>query len=394
MTYEAISRPLTRTTQAQITCPLGRYVDYFNLCGLPEHILLDKPHLQNNIRKVFGPDAIAEEKDKLGPIAEILAWKVNLLKGEIRPKDKAIAKQTFIFFMFDLNIAQPLKLWECIMSLSSYYAKGIRGAISFVKPFQTMVGLAHSGNKTATATAATKFAIDQWRIMLFNLFIDKESLSIPIEIFNINNNPLFKVEESIYDNTSNLIIQGDAGPDQLAIGFYCNKTNELIRWTKYKLSYPEWDNVNCHTYYEYLVFMLSQILVYMWYPNNSKEVITFQWKNDNTAALAWAAQHACGSMASQFACVCINQIQINSNILMIKPIFISGIDMANIDRASRNMLAPSLAPEKYIHIQDNKIINNIFEITSPYNKATYVREHHILYLNIQKLVSKLKHATV
>ena len=80
---------------------------------------------------------------------------------------------------------------------------------------------------------------------------------------NVNNNPLFKAEESIYDNTSNLIIQGDAGPDQLAIGFYCNKTKELISWTKYKLPYPKWDNVNSHTYYEYLVFMLSQILIYI-----------------------------------------------------------------------------------------------------------------------------------
>ena len=65
--------------------------------------------------------------------------------------------------MFDLEVAQPLKLWECIMSLTNYYAKGIRGATSFIKPFQTMVGLAHSGNKTAKATASTKFAIDQCR---------------------------------------------------------------------------------------------------------------------------------------------------------------------------------------------------------------------------------------
>jgi hypothetical protein len=262
---------------------------------------------------MFGPDAVAEEKDVMDKVAELLAWRINLLTGEIRPKDKALGKLTFIFYMFDLNVAQPLKLWQCIMSLTNYYAKGIRGAISFVKPFQTMVGKAHSGKQIAIATPATKFAIDQWRIMLFNLFLDKESLSIPIEIFNVNNNPLFKLEESIYDNTSNLIIQGDAGPDQLAIGFYCNKTKELISWTKYKLPYPKWDNVNSHTYYEYLVFMLSQILIYMLYPNNSKNIITFQWKNDNNSALSWAAQHACGSQASQYGCIVVNWIQIISN---------------------------------------------------------------------------------
>jgi hypothetical protein len=391
MAFEAVSRPLARLVQSKITCPLGRYVDDYNLYGKPEHIEVDKRVLQDSIKQYFGQDGIADEKDKLDSIGDLLAWNINLLRGEIRPKDKAIAKLTFILFMFDLNVAQPLKLWECIMSLTNYYAKGIRGAISFIKPFQTMVGLAHSGNKTAIATATTKFAIDQWRIMLFTLFIDKESLSIPIEIFYVNNNPLFKIEKSIYDNTSNLIIQGDAGPDQLAVGFYCNKTKELICWTKYKLPYPEWDNVNCHTYYEYLVFMLSQILIYMLYPNNTGIIVTFQWKNDNTAALCWAGEQACKSLANQYACVVVNTIQIESDILMIKPIFISGIDMADIDRASRNMPAPSLTPDKYIHIQDNKIINEIFEITSPYNKTKFMKEHHILHLQIHKLVKQLKY---
>lgn len=394
MAFEAVSRPLARVIQSQITCPLGRYVDDYNVYGKPIHIVKDKQCLQNSIRATFGPDAIAEEKDELGNEADLLAWRVNLLKGEIRPKDKAISKLTFIFFMFDLDVAQPLKLWECIMSLTNYYAKGIRGAISFIKPFQTMTGLAHSGNRTAIATPATKFAIEQWRIMLFTLFMDKESLSIPIEVFNINNNPLFKLNESIHDNTTNLIVQGDAGPDQLAIGIYCNITKELISWTTYKLPYPEWDNVNCHTYYEYLVFMLSQILIFILYPNNSNIIVTYQWKNDNTAALAWAAQHACGSGASQFACVTVNWLQIISNILMIKPIFISGIDMADIDRASRNMLAPSLTPSKYINIQDNKTINEIFDITSPYNKTPYTKEHHLLYLKIHKLISQLDNTTL
>jgi hypothetical protein len=254
-----------------------------------------------------------------------------------------------------------------------------------------MIYLSATGNMTATATATVKFCCEMWRIALYLIFIDNESMSIPLEVFYLNNNPALQQTATKHDNTANIRIQGDAGTDQLAIGIYRNDTNELLAWTKYKLPYPEWDNVNRHTYYEYLVFLLSQIMMFILFPNDSNNIITYQWWNDNMAALNWALHHVCRTKSSQYACMFVNWIQINSNILMIKPVFISGIEMGDIDKASRNNFAASLPLDKYIHIQDDIIINKIFNITSPYITIMHENEQHKVLLEIHEIMSQLKH---
>jgi hypothetical protein len=215
-------------------------------------------------------------------------------------------------------------------------------------------------------------------------------MSIPIDIFYLQNTPDIEETDQEFINTTNLVLQGDAGTDQLAVAIYNKETNELIAWTTYALPYPKWDNVNQHTYYEYLVFLLSQILMYVLYPSKDNNIITYQWRNDNRAALAWSLKNACASRSSQKACMIITWLQVVSKILMLKPEFISGIEMGDVDSASRNKWQSSLTPDKYINIQDDVIINQIFEITSPYITTNYLADQHVIFLEIHNLISQLK----
>ena len=137
--------------------------------------------------------------------------------------------------------------------------------------------------------------------------------------------------------------------------------------------------------------MLSQIMMYLLFPNDSNNIITYQWWNDNTGALDWSLHHVCRTKSSQYACMFVNWIQINSNILMIKPVFISGIDMGDIDKASRNNFAASLPPEKYIDIQNDEIINKIFNITNPYITIKHTEQQHEAYMEIHNIMKQLKH---
>jgi hypothetical protein len=75
---------------------------------------------------------------------------------------------------------------------------------------------------------------------------------------------------------------------------------------------------------------------------------------------------------------------------MLEPQFISGIDMGDVDKASRNIDQLSLTPDKYINIQEDNIINEIFAITNPYITTNYNTDQHAIYLEIHALISRLK----
>jgi hypothetical protein len=389
--FEVLMRPVTRKIQSEALGVVDRYVDDFDEFGTPLHVKHDKALVHTTNRSLLGKDAIQTSKDFLSEAEDLLAFHLNLTRGEIRPKQKAFDKLTFLFFTFDMNISHHQKVYQCFTSLTHYYAKAIRGMESFIQPFRDMIRRSGTGNLTAIPIASCKFAIEMWRTALYLIHIDKESLSIPIDIFYLQNNPDLESTDPECINMSDLILQGDAGTDQLAVAIYDNKTNNLIVWTTYKLPYPKWENKYQHTYYEYLVLMLSQILMYILFPSKDNKIATFQFRGDNTAVLAWATKHSCNSKSSQNACIIANELQTKSNILMIKPQFISGIDMGDVDKASRNKWQESLTPETYLHIQDDKIINQIFKITNPYITTQHLPDQHAVYLEIHAIISKLKH---
>ena len=391
--FEVVLRPVTRKIRLSCRGVLNRYVDDFDYFGRLIHVQHDKALTHNTLRSLLGPDAIQTSKDTLSQAEDVLAFHLNLKRGEIRPKDKAFAKLTFIMFIIlDTTTEIEQKVWQAVTSLTYFYAPALRGMTSFCDPFRDMIGKSNSGTKRKKATATCKFAIEIWRITLYLLFLNKECMSVPIDIFYLNNCKNLSLADSDLVNTTNIVIQGDAGTDQLAVAFYEYKTEKLIAWTKYKLPYPTNDNVDKHTYYEYLVFLLAQILMYIIYPNtNNTEITTYQVRNDNNSAIAWSLKHMCGSKFDQYACMIISWIQIHSNILMIKPEFISGIDMGEVDAASRDKKLTNLTPDKYIHIQDEIIINQIFNITNPFIATDAVADQHTVYFEIHNLITQLKH---
>ena len=391
--FEVLLRPVTRKIKLNCKGVLHRYVDDYAYLGRLLHVLHDKALTHKTLKNLLGPEAIQTLKDLLSQAEDVLAFHLNLLRGEIRPKDKAFAKLTFIMFVIlDTTLEIEQKVWQAVTSLTFYYAPAIRGMTSFCDPFRDMIGKSNSGNKKHAATATCKFAIEIWRIALYLIFINKECMSVPIDIFYLNNSKNLLLTDNDLINTKNIVIQGDAGTDQLAVAFYEYKTEKLIAWTTFKLPYSRKNNKDRHTYYEYLVFMLAQILMYLIYPNKNDTVITtYQTRNDNKAAISWGRKHMCSSKSSQYACMVVNLIQIHSNILMIEPEFITGIDMGEVDAASRNKKLTTLTPDKYIHIQDDIVINNIFIITNPYITTDALADQHAAYLEIHELIKQLKH---
>jgi len=393
--FEVVARPLSRKIQSDVSSVHNRYVDDLNLFGTKEHIEKDKPILQKYTKQLLGPDAISEVKDSYSQAEDILAWHINLAAGTIRLKEKAIGKLTFVLFLFDYDKSLPLQYWQCLTSLVYYYAKGIRGMEAFISPISKMIHLASTGQRRAIAKPQTKFAIFMWRAALYQLFLDKDSLTIPIDLFYQRYKEINTAvaTNTLPTNSTNLRITTDAGTDQIGLGIYNNNTDELIIWTSYLLPFPKLSNKDHHTYYEYLGYVLAQILVVLcFYDIDIIKILTFLWETDNTAAMVWSTTNACSSQSSQMACMASNWIQINYNIHMFEPKFRAGNTMGDIDAISRRH-SHSLGKDKYLHIQDDIIIQEIFKLFDPYVFTSHIQDQLLAYRKVHAALVALKSRT-
>ena len=70
--------------------------------------------------------------------------------------------------------------------------------------------------------------------------------------------------------------------------------------------------------------------------------MSVMWVNDNTAALAWAEKGRVSNLSSQFACISVNWLQLMGSFNLIDCMHIPGVTMGDIDKESREKLAPSL----------------------------------------------------
>ena len=130
-------------------------------------------------------------KDFLSQAEDLLAWRSNLQRDKIRPKQNVFDKLTFLFFTFDMN--------------KQHHQKGMRGMEAFITPFSDMIRRSRTGILMKEGTAEVKFPIEIWRLVLYFLFIDPECMSIPIDILYLKN--VHNIEETDKElvNTANLV---------------------------------------------------------------------------------------------------------------------------------------------------------------------------------------------
>jgi hypothetical protein len=157
--------------------------------GVLEHIVADKPILQTLTRTLLGEDAMSAVKDSFSQEEDCLAWHINLKRGTIRPKNKALGKLTFLMFVFDDTKPQAQAFWQCLTSLTHYYAKAVKGMEAFLAPISRMIHYANTGRKQAVAKPQTRFAIEMWRVALYMMYLDPTSLDIPLDLFYQQHGP-------------------------------------------------------------------------------------------------------------------------------------------------------------------------------------------------------------
>ena len=98
----------------------------------------------------------------LSQTEDVLAF--HLKHGEIRPKNEAFTKLTFIMFIkLDTTTDIEQEVWQEVTSLTYFLAPALRGMTSFRDPFRDLIGKSKSDTKRKTATATCKLKHRNYR---------------------------------------------------------------------------------------------------------------------------------------------------------------------------------------------------------------------------------------
>jgi len=368
--------------------------------------------VRDAIINTCGPGSVSLDKSILSQQPVVLGWYLDFLNplgASIAPNDTSIEKMRYHFFSFDPSKPQPLHLWYVLHAYAERYSHGFRGMRCFVSMFQHMIratGPSQSKSNTLfvlrhqyavckKATASTLFAIEMWRVVLYLLYINKTSFSIPIESYIATN------------SRSNIPLDirsvSDASPYRICSAIYSDVDGSLIAWTSVALPFAPDIAGRYQCSREYLGLLLTLFLIARAFPERSRSSssqppITFRWVNDNKGALVWADKEKASSLASILATMAVTSFQLQTNISFAHGDWIPGLTMGDIDHESRreehivlgDYSAPSLLPELFIDLESIPSVMKIISDCEPVNTVQYaVSDYHSIFKNIQNKLSTI-----
>ena len=391
MVWSLFGEAITRRVLELARCPVHTFVDDSFGAGILAHALEARDLIQSTTRGVIGPSAISVEKSVLDTRAEILGFLIDLIKGTIRPKDKALDKIFYVMFRIETSIPQPLEMWQCVASIAEFYSPALRGMKAFVAPLHHMSKLCshrrHGGSGLASPSAA--FAIEVWRAAAVLLAYDKDALSVSLDSFVLN-------RESICDVT----ITSDASPWRLAAAIHDPVTRRVVAWSTILLPFAQGNENRFHVQREYLGHLFSIILLVAHSAALSGSIpskqLSYRWINDNTGALKWAAAHKCSSAMSQFACLAVTRLVLTANVDIMDSVYLPGKDMGEIDAMSRREIhvgtlhevCPSLLSNNFINLDGEPIVD-LFRLCDPAGQLPASKDHHTVFRLINSRVEEI-----
>ena len=389
MVWSLFGEAITRRVLELAQCPVHTFVDDSFGIGTLAHATEARLLIQTITRGVVGPNAISEEKSVLDFQAEILGFFIDLIKGTLRPKDKALDKIFFVMFNIDISVPQPLEMWQCVASIAEFYSPGLRGMKAFVAPFHHMSKVcAYKRDGFLLASASAAFAIEVWRAAAVLLAHDKDALSVSLDTFVLNH-------DSICDAT----ITSDASPWRLAAAIHDPITRTVVAWSTLLLPFAKGDENRFHVQREYLGHLFSILLLIAHSAQsgvNPSKQLCYRWVNDNTGALRWAALHKSSSAMSQLACFAVTRLLLTSNVAIMDSAYLPGKDMGEIDAMSRreshvgklHEVCPSLLHHNFIHLESAPIIA-LFRLCDPAVHLPASNDHHKIFKQADLLVEEI-----
>jgi hypothetical protein len=272
-----------------------------------------------------------------------------------------------------------------LASLAQFYSPGIRGMRSFVAPLHRMCSRCGPapGRYRVKASPNAAFAILIWRAASALLQVDREALSVPLDSF---------VHPPHYPALFDLV--SDASPWRLAAALYDSQSHSILAWSTLLLPFAPGGENTFQIHREYLghLFSLLLLLTFTRDVRPFSGIVPYRWVNDNTGALAWAAQHRCSSISSTLACFAVSQFHLLSPLTLVDSVHLPGVHMGEIDAMSRReihpdiaQVCPSLTPSIYLDLH-SPAVDDLFLLCDPARIPVSLPSLHDSYLSVSQSI--------
>jgi len=376
MAWCCVSNAIRRAARKTTNGPIFVFVDDFGGCAKDSEALNDKIKTQTIIKNCINNEALALDKS-VNPtkLTEIIGWKVNMLKEEFGPNEKACNKLLVTFFFVNYNVPLSCKVYQLLASLAERYSCGLIGMSAFVAPFHTMVNI---GKHLKRPSASIKFCIDMWRIVAIllykdNSFFNRKIVSLTGHCYN-----------GITYIVDCLIIISDASPWKVGAAIINAHSGEFICYTSYKLSYIDKEN-RYQNIREYTGKFAGLCLLSKYYKKPSTTNV--KWINDNAAAVKWAEKNKCASQQGHIVNIVMAWFQIYASYNVTRVDRIPGKDMGFIDDISRDVYHPLMDKIPYIDIRSIEI-DQLFDLCNP--TIIHDKEDNLVaFTSVHRLLSKM-----
>ena len=332
------------------------------------------------VEGVFGDGSSALEK-AVDPClkADIIGWSIDLVTEKIRPSDKGIRKLMFSFFMIDALASHwPLATCQLLSSLAQRYSVALIGMRPFVSAFYEMCGGSPEVN-LRRVTPKARFALEIWRITSLRLYMDRESMAIPLTVM-IGSRDGLVTRTFIFDAM------------HLGVGFGSITEEGHVEFhSSYEFQYSVLGS-NYQNHREFLGFIMA-ILILVSMKRIPSEGVVLHWINDNTSALEWAKDNMCKGSASQLAFMLYTTLALKFKINVVTVTHTPGVSeqMLPIDALSRGLPVLGLDLSSRVELKGLSIVHKMMDLCDP-SKVSNCQGYHDAYSVIFDLVEEFHEA--
>ena len=354
--FAVFSRMLKRAFTKILIGLMSIYVD--DLMGFAHFSIVnsDQKKVQDFILKLLGNKGLAPDNTLPTTSADIIGWRIDLIRETIRPNDKGIRKMFFTFFFLIQSHEKywPLQHVQIIASLTERYSLAIIGMRAFVDPFNKL--LSHSASLGADKShrrisASARFALLIWRAVILIIKLNPNALSVPLR----------RLHKS-YTTRADYSFVSDAA-DSIGLAVY-NNDNKLVFTTSYKLPFNAHDS-KYQNAREFMGFLLALLVIKMRF--NPPMGATISIKGDNQASLSWVITNKASSSLARIAFLAYSWVIIIAGFHIQTASHIAGAsaEMKDIDALSRNKTTYNLDSSVYVDTSSNEKLNMLFRLCDP-----------------------------
>ena len=380
MAFAVFSRAFERKFRRELNIPLVLYVDDIIALSLAERAASDQRHIELECEKAMGSKAISYEKQVRPCLScDVLGWLTDLSSETFRPCEKGTRKLIFAFWLVASGNKFPLSVYSLLAGLAEHYSLGLPGMAPFVYPLHAMVAK-FQGNEywKKEPSSAARLSIEIWRV---------------VALLSLQKHPLMcRSLRCLLDcsRVSELLtwVYTDASPTGLGMGLYDHNQN-LIAYMAYQFPFnaqgPEFQCAR-----EYFGFMFGFIFI-EWVLGKSVCTRVAAWVNDNKAAITWAENSKCNSMAAQYAYMAVTWQQLFSKFRFIEVEHQKGVLMGDIDGLSRGFPHSLDINKKYVlNSAQCTSLDKLFSVLDPSVQNNLISHHEafVAVVNLTRELSK------